>query len=95
MKIGVYNASVFIGYNPGGFDMGTDEVLQEAELGDGAIGFLAGGLNLGFVMASFVRGLFTRTMGEQVPTFYAIQGLHRARTHVGRRPRHHPEGVRR
>ena len=74
MKIGVYNASVFIGYNPGGFDMGTDGILQEAELGDGAIGFLAGGLNLGFVMASFVRGLFTRTMGEQVPTFYAIRG---------------------
>ncbi len=79
IKVGVYNASVFIGYNPhpecpegedscpvfdtAGDEDGNDDVLEVSELGPGAIGFLGSGINLGFVFATLVRGAFTQAPG--------------------------------
>ena len=49
-------------------------MLQEAELVPGAIGFLGGGINVGFVFATFVRGPFTTALRRgQRPTFYAVK----------------------
>ena len=85
VKVGVYNASIFVGYNPNPvcpegttscpvFDTGTDGVLQADELSAGAVGFLGSGINLGFVFATLVRGPFTQALGEgKAPSFYAIK----------------------
>ena len=92
IKVGVYNASLFVGYNPTPADynpaadcdpesetcdlfvLGEDGVLQASELAPGAVGFLAGGVNLGFILASFAPGLFTQTFtGGIPPKFYAIK----------------------
>ncbi|GAA1929006.1 hypothetical protein [Nocardioides marmoribigeumensis] len=85
IKVGVYNASLFVGYNPNPvcpegsancpvFDTGADGILQKAELSPGAIGFLGGGINLGFVFATLVRGPFAQGLGEgNAPSFYTIK----------------------
>ena len=84
IKVGVYNASVFIGYNPSPvcaddaetcpvFDTGDDGVLQATELDPSAIGFLGSGINLGFVFGTLVRGTFTQALGAKAPSFYAIK----------------------
>ena len=87
-KIGISNASIFIGYNPSPecldgaescptFDTGDDGILQQTELDPDAVGFLAGGINFGFVMANFLPGVFTQTvqagMAGKLPSFYAIK----------------------
>ena len=84
IKVGVYNASVFIGYNPNPpcedgetctvFDTGDDDVLQATELSPDAIGFLGSDINLGFVFATLVRGAFTQALGDtKAPKFYSIK----------------------
>ena len=85
IKVGVYNASIFVGYNPNPvcadgvttcpvFDTGSDGVLQADELAPGAVGFLGGGINLGFVFATLVRGAFTTAYGEgNAPKFYTVK----------------------
>ena len=85
IKVGVYRASVFVGYNPNPecpegettcpvFDTGENGVLDPAELSPAAIGFLGSDINLGFVFATLVRGAFTSALGEgKAPKFYAIK----------------------
>ena len=55
---GIANGSIFVGYNPNlegtsgtSFNTGSDTILDEADLGPGAIGFLANNINVGLVFA--------------------------------------------
>ena len=90
IKVGVYNASIFVGYNPSDcaddsapcppFDVDrdcegcVDGVLDSAELSAGAIGFLGGGINVGFVFATVAPSTFAKLLGKgKVPSFYAVK----------------------
>ena len=58
---GISNGSIFVGYNPNlqgtngtSFNTGSDAILDEADLGTGAAGFLANNINIAMVFASVV-----------------------------------------
>ncbi len=50
--LGIANAAVFVGYNAGGFDLGPDDVFQQDDLDEDAVGLLATGINVGLVIAT-------------------------------------------
>ena len=60
LLIGLSDASIFVGYNPGGLDPDTDLPLTAVDLDADAVGLLASGLTLGLVVASPIRTTFVR-----------------------------------
>ena len=71
LLLGISNGSIFVGYNPGGFDADVAVPLGVDDLAEGALGLLATGLTLGLVVAS-PRGLFDSN--SDLPSFLAIRG---------------------
>ncbi|MDX1744690.1 MAG: hypothetical protein R3324_02030, partial [Halobacteriales archaeon] len=75
IEIGIADASFFVGYNDDGgdtFDLGGDQSLDEADLGD-AIGFFGSGIDLGMVFSSIVSAhAYFDTVGR--PTFVTVKG---------------------
>ena len=69
--IGLTDASLFVGYNPGGFDLADELPLTEDDLDPEALGFLATGLTLGLVAATPVRTAFSAA--NLLPTFLAVR----------------------
>ncbi|HET7305708.1 MAG TPA: hypothetical protein VFJ12_14290 [Segeticoccus sp.] len=76
IELGISDASIFVGYDPmpegGTFDLDRGEVLTPDDIHEGAVGFLAGGINIGFVLAKLVPGALTRQLGK-TPTFYTVK----------------------